>query len=261
MLQAREFRVRSAPVHVAGQDFTVMVLSDISGDKRREALEHTFFHDVLNTLGGLLGWCNLLQEVGHHQTRRIASRIAHLGLRLKDEIEDHRRLSDAEAGVLAVARTETPVGQILLSIRTLFEAHEAIRGRRLQIDDPAASKKTILTDRPLLSRVLANMVKNALEAVAEGDAVRLWFTREAGAAIFCVHNPGVIPAAIAHAHFSALIQHQDPARPRHWRLQHETDRRALPWRTSRIYERRGLRDDLLHPPAGGGENAGMWNAE
>jgi PAS domain-containing protein len=48
---AREIDVRvwTTPFAIEGEPFTVMILMDIGDQKRREALERIFFHDVLNT--------------------------------------------------------------------------------------------------------------------------------------------------------------------------------------------------------------------
>ena len=51
-----EFDVRAAPVTVEDTHFTVVSFRDVSAEKRREALEQIFFHDVLNTVAGLRGW-------------------------------------------------------------------------------------------------------------------------------------------------------------------------------------------------------------
>src|SRR5208283_4324302 len=51
--ESLEFSVRSTPITVNNQHFTILVFHDISGAKRKEVLEKTFFHDILNTLSGL----------------------------------------------------------------------------------------------------------------------------------------------------------------------------------------------------------------
>jgi len=50
-----EVLVMGAAVTVQGADFTVMLVTDISAEKRRKALEGIFFHDILNTVGGSPG--------------------------------------------------------------------------------------------------------------------------------------------------------------------------------------------------------------
>jgi hypothetical protein len=43
--------------------FSVLSLRDIRHEKRRRTLERIFFHDVLNTATGLLGFSELLPEL------------------------------------------------------------------------------------------------------------------------------------------------------------------------------------------------------
>jgi hypothetical protein len=192
---AREFRVRATPVQAGGHDFTVLVFQDISGDKRREALERVFFHDVMNTIGGLMGWSQLLQQFEGVKAREAAGHVVALSQRLKREIEDQRRLSQAELGALEVAATPVPVFHVLETVRMIFEAHDAAEGRTLEIAE-ADPEADIVTDSSLLVRVLTNMVKNALEASRKGETVRLWHALESGRPVFRVHNGGAIPEEV-----------------------------------------------------------------
>lgn len=191
-----EFRVRSTPIRVGGHDFTVLVFNDISGEKRRDALERTFYHDVMNVIGGLMGWSGMFSKLDELDQKEAAGRIANLARRLKREVEDQRRLSLAESGSLTVEMVAVPARDMLETIRSVFEAHQASQGRTLEIAqvDPDA---LVVTDPGLLERVLVNMTKNALEAAHEGETVRVSFERLGGAPVFSVHNPGVIPEEIA----------------------------------------------------------------
>jgi signal transduction histidine kinase len=194
--EALEFRVRATPVNVAGHDFTVLVFHDISGDKRREALERVFFHDILNTVGGLMGWSSLLQRLDNLDPREAAGRILCLSHRLKDEIEDQRSLIQAEMGTLDITMTGVLVQNVLDNLRSIFSAHDAAKGKTLEIAG-VDSEERIVTDASLLLRVLTNMTKNALEAIGEGETARVWFERQDGTPVFCVHNPGEIPENVA----------------------------------------------------------------
>jgi diguanylate cyclase (GGDEF)-like protein len=90
---------------------------------------------------------------------------------------------------------ETRPGEILGRVARFFAAGGAAEGRRLEIlpgpVDPFAC------DPVLLTRVLVNMVKNALEATPRGSTVKLWHERREGRRGFVVENPGVIPAEAA----------------------------------------------------------------
>ena len=51
VIQNLTLRVWAAPLHYGGEDFTVLAGVDISHERRRLALEKTFFHDILNLVG------------------------------------------------------------------------------------------------------------------------------------------------------------------------------------------------------------------
>ncbi len=195
-VEALELRVRATPIEVGGHSFTVLALHDISAEKRREALERTFFHDILNTVGGLTGWSKLLGSVSGLDPAMVASRILALARRLEAEIETHRGLTQAESGTLAVELSVIPVQQVLDVVSVVFEAHPVTAGKRFSVE-AAEPDDALITDAGLLCRVLTNMVKNAFESSAPGTEVRLWYERRDAEHQFSVHNPGVIPRDVA----------------------------------------------------------------
>jgi len=69
----------------------------------------------------------------------------------------------------------------------------------------------IKTDFSLISRVLCNMVLNALEATAPGGTVRVSLTPQAGFVVFSVWNSGEIPADIAQRIFQRNFSTKEEA--------------------------------------------------
>jgi len=196
-IESAEFRVRATPVRLDEDIFTVLVLNDISGAKRREALERVFFHDILNTLSGLVGWSHLLEEAGESiDIRDTAQRIAILTQRLNREIRDQQTLLKAESGSLEVCHDLFPVSEIFALLESIFAAHDAAEGKTLVLEKGQAGEM-VMTDTSLLVRVLTNMVKNALEASRSGETVRVWFEHEGDRPVFLVHNPAVMPTEVA----------------------------------------------------------------
>jgi len=194
--EALEFRVRATPVTTGGHDFTVLIFNDISGDKRRQALERVFYHDIMNTVSGLLGLSALLVEVKGLDPREIAGRIVALSKKQTREIQDQRKLNLAENGTLEVETAPTLVAQVLNDLRPNFEALDVAKGKELVIEE-ASIEDVITTDASLLGRILTNMTKNAMEAVKPGATVRVLYERRDGDAVFSVHNPGQIPDKVA----------------------------------------------------------------
>lgn len=193
---ALEFRVRASAITVGDHEFTAVIFTDISGEKRREALEQVFFHDILNTIGGLAGWSKLLGVLKGDQADVAAARILELSDRLTREVRDQRLLLQAESGDLAVDRTQTSAAAVLSTLTTVFASHEAAAGKSLAVEPPPADL-VLNTDPTLLIRILTNMVKNALEAVEPGGEVRVTTAGDEATVAFHVHNPGVMPPIVA----------------------------------------------------------------
>lgn len=201
---ALELNARATPVEIDGGNFTVLSLRDISAEKRRDALEQLFFHDLLNTVAGLRGWAGHLRRPAADHAR-AGERIDLLSRQLEREIRDHRALVLAERGALVPSWARVRVADLLRELELVFSAHAAARGRRLVVV-PGALDRPLWTDAALLLRVLVNMTRNALEATEEGGEVRVWAEPggppsraadpETGSLRFSVRNEGVMPPEV-----------------------------------------------------------------
>ena len=45
------------------KQFTIFAISDISDEKRKQVLERVFFHDVMNSAGGISGLSDIMQQI------------------------------------------------------------------------------------------------------------------------------------------------------------------------------------------------------
>jgi signal transduction histidine kinase len=125
-----------------------------------------------------------------------AQSIRFLAERLRHELEEQRALLQAENGTLEVTVAPVaPEAAIAIAARVVSD-HPVARGRTLEVA-AAASAKPIWTDESLLVRVLVNMMKNALEATAEGGQVRAWSLPTAEGCEFRVWNATAIPHRIS----------------------------------------------------------------
>ncbi|HET9599221.1 MAG TPA: HAMP domain-containing sensor histidine kinase, partial [Anaeromyxobacteraceae bacterium] len=193
---AVELEVRATPVVIDGMRFTVLSLRDVSDERRREALEQIFFHDVLNTVTGLRGWAELLRsDAGARQD--VAHRIFALSQHIEREIRDHRALVMAERGTLVPSPERLRASQVLADVRGVLGSQFSARGRRLEVC--AEADLELEADPTLLLRVLVNMVRNALEASeAHGEVmVRCGpAPTPPGGLRFSVHNAGAMPPEV-----------------------------------------------------------------
>ena len=199
---AVELSVRATPLSIEGRTFTVVSLRDVSDEKRRDALEQIFFHDVLNTVTGLRGWVARLRQL---DPGPVSERIDHLARHLEREILDQRTLVLAERGELVPDHAAVRVEDVVRDLEAVLSSHAAARDRRLELH-PGPPGLELRTDRALLLRILVNMARNALEATPAAGTVRVRAERaaceRAGDAEgiegirLSVWNEGVIPPEV-----------------------------------------------------------------
>jgi len=205
--QCLELKVTVSPFNVDGDTFYALILEDNSQHKRLEVFQRLFFHDVLNTIGCIKGYVDILQsdDVGYSQEDvneggdNCIPFLAELCDQLHDEVSAHRQLINAENGSLAVQQDAVRPQEILKALAANYQKHEI--GQRHVITVLPSTDRIIATDRLLLMRVLGNMTKNAIEASPAGSTITLSAVEDGGNITFYVNNPGVIPEEIRYQIF------------------------------------------------------------
>lgn len=190
-----DLRIWARPMAIAGETFTILSVEDISNEKRRRLLERIFFHDVLNTIGGIQGLtqmlaadANLPEEERNHMIKLLCGASKDL----IEEIYAQRTLSQAETGDLDLKIVPLNALKQIADICQLYENHNVAKNKTTTIANEAEDF-TFNCDRQLLNRILINLTKNALEASRRGDCITLSCRKTETDAEFTVHNPGEIP--------------------------------------------------------------------
>ncbi len=191
--ESAEFNVRVTPLELAGAPVSVFVLWDISSEKRRQLLERVFLHDVRNTLCGLDVWVRLLKA---KRSSEAAEMIVAVASRLRQEVDDQQLLCLAEGGRLGAKVQEVAVNDVLEETRRLCAGYADGMGRRLRVV-LQRRPRSIRTDSSLLTRVLVNMVRNAVEASKRDETVKMWYRLKNGCAAFSVYNRGAMKEDVA----------------------------------------------------------------
>ena len=184
------------PSRIKGEPFVFVGLRDISDTKRREALERTFFHDLLNTVTGLMGLAELFtQEDGEGEhTEHYQQLLLNLSRNLMDEITAHRELLAGERGTIKTRVTRIETIDFLNHIAQMYGSHPVGRGRHIQV--LGDRDVGLFSDTALLSRVVGNLVKNALEASLPGETVSLCALEEPPFVRLDVHNRAYLPREV-----------------------------------------------------------------
>jgi K+-sensing histidine kinase KdpD len=188
-----DLNVISTPISFNGEEFYILILQDISDEKRRVTLERIFFHDLLNSMGALNGLITILKDETNPDERFELLKLSEeISQSIIDEILLQRQIRAAENGELK------PNIELINSVELLSYAigkigfHEVGKDRRIVT---AADSVNIFfeTDKVLLERVIINLLKNALEATQLNGTVTAGIRDNEDKIIFWVKNDQLVP--------------------------------------------------------------------
>jgi signal transduction histidine kinase len=194
-VEALDLRVSSSPFALDAEHFIIFSITDVSHEKRRRSLERIFFHDMLNTVGGVQGLMEFLADEVPEELRPDAQLIHRAMAHLTDEISYQKQLLAAETNELETNFTTLRSCDILGIVEGTFQNSEQAKGKRLEVHDECACTP-FDSDQVLLRRVLGNMVKNALEATGPGGVVQLGCRAVDHHVEFWVQNDALIPKSV-----------------------------------------------------------------
>ncbi len=195
--QALTLRVWCSPFRVGEECFTMFSAVDISHEKRRRVLERIFFHDVLNTAGGLSGLTEVLcgMDLLHEDIREIAGLLSMSSEQLVDEIQAQRVLAAAEGDELEVEMEDVAVFPLIEQLAHQYRGHQVAQTKQIQVDENS-DQVAVRTDMRLLRRVVINLLKNALEATPASGTVRLGCRACEGGVSCWIQNETVMPEEV-----------------------------------------------------------------
>ena len=189
MPEALDLLVHSSPFEYKGEKFILVSIIDIRHLKRRTILERIFFHDVLNSAGGLQALLEQLRDESPAELREdieVALKAAH---EIMEEINAQRELVLAENNELKIRPFPIYTNDIINLAYSQIKSHHVARNKHFKISD-TSENIIIVTDPVILKRVLVNLLKNAFEAIGSGHTVTVKSTRKNGEIIISVNNPG-----------------------------------------------------------------------
>ncbi|MHB1377090.1 MAG: PAS domain-containing sensor histidine kinase [Candidatus Humimicrobiaceae bacterium] len=193
-VEALDLLVKTTPLEIKGQLFSIMAITDISHEKRRIVLEHIFFHDIMNTAIGINMFANMLAAKPDGINVAYVSKNLLTGSnQLIDEIYSQKELLEAENNELVVKMQ--PVDGYLLVRDVVKLLRNRFCGYKVKVHSPVG-RVILNTDRGLLHRVLGNMILNAIEASKPEEVISISCGIKEGYAEFQVHNKRYIQKKI-----------------------------------------------------------------
>lgn len=187
-----DFSVHAHPIFINNKNYVFFTVRDISSEKRREALERIFFHDILNTAGAIRGLTELLPDAESEDERKEMEKAIHDSInQLIEEILAQRQLRNAEDGNL------TPDFQNVSANNVIDRVYEMYKNHELTHNNLVAKKLekdvTVSTDETLLVRSIGNLTKNALEASSSDQIVEIGAYQNENDIFFYTKNDALIP--------------------------------------------------------------------
>jgi hypothetical protein len=191
-LESLDLYLWCSPVKVESHTLYILAILNISDQKRRQALERIFFHDLLNSFSAMISHVQLLQNATTDQVPLLANRLGQTTDALVQEVLAQRDLMLAESDQLTVNPSLVNPSQLLQRVADMFQNDPICNDRLLQIA-PQSQSVGLVSDAVLLKRILVNMAKNGLEAAKPGEMVTMGWDVQGSSVEMWVHNPQVIP--------------------------------------------------------------------
>ncbi len=192
---ALEYKVHCVPLDFGQERFVIFSIDDISDTKRKSVLERIFFHDLLNTAGGIRGFAELLTDADPGESVAFGKILNQLSTKLIDEIQAQQDMISAESNELAVRLQLVNAVEEIQSVINGYLEHPVAEGKAIYFDENTPGC-FFETDKRLLSRILSNLLKNALEASGTNDTVSIQCKKIFNHYVFSFHNNQYMPQLV-----------------------------------------------------------------
>lgn len=188
-----DVRVWASPTEFDGEALTFLSAVDIAEEKRRLFLERSFLHDIINTASALREFYSLAESQPDSPERtEYMETVGTLSDRLLQEIIGHQLLIAAENNQLTPNLKRLDSLRLLTQLLAVYNRPDMLNGRALALA-PDVETGEFLSDEVLVSRVVGNMIKNAIEASPPHATITIGCRRERDQVAFWVHNPTHMP--------------------------------------------------------------------
>ncbi len=194
--RAFDLRIWASQIDLEAGEFTAVTLQNIQNEKRRERLESVFIHDISNQASVIKGITELLNVIEDQKGREEQlDKLQQVANNLIDEIDSHRVLNAAEKELLQTEENSFDIYDLFEELIDFYKPKLLNSKITIQIDQNVEGID-LISDRSLVSRIISNMIKNALEATNKGETITLGGNKDNSKIQIWVHNPSYIPREV-----------------------------------------------------------------
>ncbi|MEO5340478.1 MAG: hybrid sensor histidine kinase/response regulator [Magnetococcus sp. MYC-9] len=176
----------------------------------REEVSRIMRHDLKTPLNAIIGFTDLLlaqkkePESDLDQVKMLGI-IRESGYRLLEMINSSLDLYKMEQGTYALNPRPVDIMGVVHKIRQAFQDRIASKRLRIQIRTPSSANEEtpcmVLGEELLCYSLLANLIKNAIEAAPRHSIITIRWDKTADKAVLTLHNQGAVPAELVGCFF------------------------------------------------------------
>ena len=182
--------VRALPLVVDGNRWVLIYAQDVSQQQFWANLENAFFHDLNNMICAMKNYSNFLHD--QLPVNPYSFRQKMLAERMFQEVRMQGKLSQLKNTENIVTINPTTLSNVRNQVFNIVLVSNAMDGKTIKEECPTETF-SFNTDAMLVSKVLINMLLNALEATETGGQVIFRAMVEETGITWQVWNSAVIP--------------------------------------------------------------------
>jgi PAS domain S-box-containing protein len=175
-----------------------------SAVRLREEVERMSRHDLKTPLNSVIAMARLLREdrkLGREDDELLGS-IERAGARILSMVNLSLDLVRMEQGSYEFRPAPVDLAEVARRVAADLESQAASKGVAVRVRSESAR---VFGEEPLCYSLLANLIKNAIEAAPDGSEVSVTLESRDGMLLAHVHNQGAVPEAVRPRFFQKYV--------------------------------------------------------
>jgi len=171
----------------------------------REEVERMSRHDLKTPLNSVIAMSRLLRESGKvaAEDADLLGTVERAGYRILNMVNLSLDLFRMESGTYQFHPRAVDLAAVVRRVAADLESQAASKGVGFSIKTP--SSILVRGDELLCYSMFANLIKNAIEAVPEGDVVDVVLNNQEDWVVAKVHNAGAVPESVRERFFQKYV--------------------------------------------------------